>query len=468
MRRFLTRSASPAPAGRPARRGTASTARRLGVAGVAIVTLIAGAPGAVQAAPAEAPAVTGSGGHGPKLRNVGYFTQWGIYGRAFLVKNLDTSGAAAKLTHINYAFGNVNAEGLCASVDVWADYQKVFTAEESVDGVADNWGEPLNGNFGQLLKLKAKHPKLKVNMSLGGWTLSKYFSDAVLTAESRRKLVSSCVDIFIKGNLPSLGPGDAGGPGSGAGVFDGIDLDWEWPNWPGNPGNILRPEDKKNFTLLLTEFRRQLDAYGRTTRKHYELTAFLPANPAAIDAGFEVKKIFKYFDFATVQGYDFHGTWESITNQQSALRRPAGAPDNPDFTASRAINAYTSRGAPSRKLVLGIPYYGQGWTGVQGGGDGLFQPAAGPAPGTWAPGTEDYKKLAQLAAGGTFTVYRDWRAGHAWLFDGTTFWTFDDPVLARQKTWFIRRLDLGGAMVWSLDGDDANATMTKTIAAGLS
>jgi chitinase len=156
-----------------------------------------------------------------------------------------------------------------------------------------------------------------------------------------------------------------------------------------------------------------------------------------------------------------------VTNQQSALRRPAGAPDDPDFTADRAINAWIDRGAPRSKLVLGIPYYGQGWTGVTGGGDGLFQPATGPAPGAFANGVEDYKKLAELAAGDDFTVYRDWRAGHAWLFDGTTFWTYDDPLVVLQKTLYIRRERLGGAMVWSLDGDDANATLTKTIGRGL-
>jgi chitinase len=442
---------------------TTSTARRLGGAGVAL-TMLAALLAAAPAAQAGTVDTQGGEDHG-KLRNVGYFIQWGIYGRSFFVKNLETSGAAANLTHINYAFGNVNAEGLCASVDVWADYQRPVGAEESVDGVADTWGEPLNGNFDQLRKLKAKHPKLKVLISLGGWTLSKYFSDAALTPQSRAKVVASCVDMFVKGNLPSLGPGESGGPGSATGLFDGIDIDWEWPNWPGNTGNVLRPEDKKNMTALLAEFRKQLNAYGRETGKHYLLTAFLPANPAAIDAGWEADKIFRSLDFATVQGYDFHGTWEMVTNQQSALRRPVNSPDNPDFTGNRAIHAWVARGAPSRELVLGIPYYGQGWTGVTGG-NGLFKPATGPAAGTWAPGTEDYKVLATLPGKG-YTVYRDTRNGHAWLFNGTTFWTFDDPSVVQQKTRYIRNNNLGGAMVWSLDADDANATLTKTIAAGL-
>jgi len=436
--------------------------RRKAFARVGVLALTLGL--AITGMPAAAAAHGGPDG----FRRVGYFTQWGIYGRAFDVKNLDTSGAAARLTHINYAFGNVSAEGRCFEAnipgqgDAWADYQRPVPAELSVDGVGDTWGEPLNGNFGQLLALKRKHPHLRVLLSLGGWTWSTYFSNAALP-ENRAAFVSSCIDLFLEGNLPVL-DGGSGGPGSAYGVFDGIDLDWEWPNWPGEPDNVIRPADRENFTALVAEFRRQLDAYGRSVNRKLELSAFLPANPGAIDAGIEVRRVFRNLDFATLQGYDFHGPWETMTNQQSALRRPAAAPPGPDFTVDQTVQAYLSRGAPRRQLVVGIPYFGRGWTGVSGGGDGLFQPSTGAAPGTWEPGSEDYKVLAGLPSAG-YTVHRDFRAGHAWLFNGTTLWTFDDPLVVAQKCLYIRSQRLGGSMVWSLDADDTDATLTRTIAA---
>jgi chitinase len=389
---------------------------------------------------------------------VGYFTQWGIYGRQFPAAKLQTSGAAAKLTHINYAFGNVNADGLCVSADPWADFDTAFTAENSVDGVADEAGQPLSGNLNQLAELKKLNPDLRVLISLGGWTLSKYFSDAVLTKESRKKLIDSCVDLWLKGNVPGRAPGVA------AGIFDGVDLDWEWPGSSGEVGNIIRPEDKQNFTELVKDFRAALTKLGRQTDDYYELTAFIPAAPAKIEAGFEVKKIFKYLDFGTVQGYDFHGSWEARANQQSALRVPKGAPDKPDFSIEGTVNAWLRRGAPAEQLVLGIPYYSQGWTGVSGG---LFGTATGPAPGVHAAGSNDYKVVKDLPSQG-YEVVRDTKAGHTYLYNGETFWTFDDPVQILQKTAYIQAKGLGGAMMWSLDGDDDNASLTKAIDHGLS
>jgi chitinase len=399
-------------------------------------------------------------------RRVGYFAQWGIYARNFKVKNIDTSGQAAKLTHINYAFGNVNEQGRCFMAnqlgqgDAWADYQTRFSAADSVDGVADTFNQPLAGNFNQLKELKAKYPGLKVNISLGGWTWSKFFSNAALPA-NRAAFVSSCIDLFIKGNLPMIGGEPQGGPGSGFGVFDGIDLDWEWPASEGNVGNVVRVEDKANFLALVQEFRSQLNAYGATVGRTYELTAFLPADIAKIDAGIATG-VFNSLTFATVQGYDFYGAWAPQTNHQSQLRNPAAnpAPANQRYSVDGAVQKYLSMGAPANKLVAGLPAYGRGWTGVPNVNNGLYQNGS-PASGTFEAGIEDYDVIKNRPG----TVFRDTANGAVWKYDGSTFWSYDDAQLIQDKGAYVKSQGLGGLMIWSLDGDDG--TLVTAMQTGL-
>ena len=404
---------------------------------------------------------------------VGYFIEWGIYGRNYTVKNVKTSGSADKLTVINYAFGNVapdvNGNVVCKLADDWADYQKPWTADESVTGQEVTWPRPILGNFQQLQALKAQNPDLKVLISIGGWTFSKYFSDAALTKQSREQFVSSCIDLFIKGNIPDPGWGGMGGAGAAAGVFDGIDVDWEWPGSEGNTGNVIRPEDKQNYTKLLQEFRKQLHAYGSgTAHKDYLLTAFLPASSTKIDAGVQVPDVFGALSFGTVQGYDFHGAWESTTNHQSNLRDSPSDPTSPRYSDETVVNEYLGRGAPAKELVVGVPFYSRGWTGVASANHGLYQSSAGPAPGTWEAGVDDYKVAKERLTSGGFTRYEDPAAGAAWLFDGTTFWTFDDPPIMAGKAAYVRKQKLGGVMFWELSGDTPDGELVDAISDGLS
>src|SRR5215218_2444410 len=204
-------------------------------------------------------------------RVVGYYTNWSGYDRNFLVSDLVKNGTAGSLTQINYAFGFLDESGNCYSSDPWAD----------------DPGQALNGNINQLKELKKKFPNLRISISLGGWTGSKYFSDAALTPASRAAHVKSCLDLWLKGNIPGLPAGAA------KGVFDGIDLDWEWPANEGNPGNVIRPEDKQNLAALVHEYRTQLDKLSWPVKGRYNLTAFLPAAPSVIDSGFDVPKLFK-------------------------------------------------------------------------------------------------------------------------------------------------------------------------------
>ena len=390
---------------------------------------------------------------------VGYFIEWGIYGRNYRVKNIVESGSADKLTVINYAFANAapDASGqvVCKLFDEWADYQKPWTAEESVNGQAVTWPNPILGNFQQLKALKELYPNIKVVISIGGWTGSKWFSDAALTEESRKAFVKACVDMFIKGDLPDPGWGGMGGPGAAAGVFDGIDIDWEYPAYPGNPGNIIRSEDTENFTLLLAEFREQLDEIDDDLL----LTVATPAGEARTKI--DLDEIHPYLNFINVMTYDFHGAWDPQTGFLANLYAS-------DISVDSVIKYYLGQDVPANKLVVGMPFYGRGWTGVIDQNHGLFQPATGPAPGTWEAGSEDYKVLNAKFAAGEFARYWNEKAKAAWLFNGTDFWTYDDPQTICYKTAYIRHNRLRGVMFWELSGDTADGQLISAIDKGLS
>ncbi|GII29001.1 glycosyl hydrolase family 18 protein [Planotetraspora mira] len=429
---------------------------------------------------------------GSGYARVGYFVQWGIYGRQYFVRNLDTTGAAAKLTHLNYAFANIDPVNLTClngvtkgttanpqdpnqgdgSGDADADYGRPMSAAQSVDGVGDTGWEALRGNFNQLRKLKAKYPNLKVLISIGGWTYSKYFSDVAATDASRRKFVSSCIDMYIKGNLPVYN--SAGGPGSAAGIFDGIDLDWEWPGSDGHPGNHVSPNDKANNTLLIAEFRRQLDALTTETGKRYQLTAFTPADPAKIAAGWDLPQVAKSLDIFNIQGYDFHGagsdnSWEpGRTGHQGNLYADADDPYSFHFSVENAVNSYLQAGVNPRKLTIGLAYYGRGWQGVADGGrSGEWQAAGGAAPGQFAEeaGTRGYSNLVSGVPG--CTVRHDEQAVATYCFTGNggQWWSFDDAWSIGRKTAWLKSKGLLGAMIWEMSGD--TGSLTTALDAGL-
>ncbi|MFF1874781.1 glycoside hydrolase family 18 protein [Streptomyces sp. CB03911] len=407
--------------------------------------------------------------HAPRLKGqrVGYFTQWGIYS-GFSAKKVQDSGQAGKLTVINYAFGNVSSDGTCFEAnaagvgDAWADYQRPVGAEESVDGVADTAEQPLKGNFNQLRKLKAKNPQLKSVISLGGWSWSKYFSDAALTDASRKKFVASCIDLYIKGNLPQLGSAE-GGTGVGAGAFDGIDIDWEYPGGGGDAGNIVRPEDGRNYTLLMQEFRKQLDALSGRKGPHYLLTAAVASNEGRADQ-LELRKVAKSVDWLNLMTYDLHGSWDTLgpTNHNANLYADKADPatDNKFYSVDRVVQHYLDNGLPADKAVLGVPFYGYGWTGVPAGTrSGLFQPATGLARG----GTLPYNQIKDLPG----KVSYDRQHGATWKYDGTEFWSFDTPELLTRKAEYSRWNDLAGVMAWALDNDDAQGSLVKALDKGL-
>ena len=89
-----------------------------------------------------------------------------------------------------------------------------------------------------------------------------------------------------------------------------------------------------------------------------------------------------------------------------------------------------------------------------------------PAAGTLEAGAEDYHVLATLTEHG-FTRYWDGQAKVPWLFDGTTFWSYEDPKSLKHKTDYVSHHDLGGVMFWELTGDTDDGDLISAIHDGL-
>ncbi|MDX3800205.1 glycosyl hydrolase family 18 protein, partial [Streptomyces sp. AK04-3B] len=371
---------------------------------------------------------------GDKVR-LGYFTEWGIYGRNYNVKNLVTSGSAAKITHINYAFGNVT-NGQCAIGDSYADYDKAFTADQSVSGVADTWDQPLRGNFNQLRQLKAKYPHIKVLWSFGGWTWSGGFAQA---AANPAAFAQSCYNLVEDPRW--------------ADVFDGIDIDWEYPNACGLSCDTSGAAAYKN---LMQALRAKFGA-------NYLVTAATTADGTSggkIDAA-DYAGAASYVNWYNVMTYDFFGAFDADgpTAPHSPLTTYSGIPQA-GFTTADAMAKFKAKGVPASKLLIGIGFYGRGWTGVTQDAPGGT--ATGPAPGTYEQGIEDYKVL-KTSCPATGTI-----AGTAYAKCGSNWWSYDTPATIAGKMAWARNQGLGGAFFWEFSGDTAGGELVSAINSGMS
>jgi len=335
-------------------------------------------------------------------------------------------------------------------------FDRYAAVEKAYPG--DTWDQPLRGNFNQLLQLKEAHPHLITMISVGGWTLSGRFSDVALTQASREKFATSAINFMKRYG------------------FDGVDIDWEYPVGGGLASNVTRPQDKQNYTLLLQELRRQLDAQAAIDGRHYYLTIAAPGGDDKI-ANLEPAGIAAAVDWINVMAYDFAGGWETTTGHHAPLYSPEG-PDAPNpstlWSVDGALNQYLAAGVQPEKLVVGVPFYGRGWVGVPSTNLGLNQSANGLPQGTWESGMFDYWDLMEKITRQpeVYQVYDDTASRSSFLYapnDNRLWVTFDDRFSMQRKVDYIKANQLGGVMFWELSGDtrEPSTSLLEVIHQGL-
>jgi chitinase len=326
--------------------------------------------------------------------------------------------AAKKLTRINYAFANV-ANG------------------KVVEGSAHD-----KENFAILNGLKQQNPDLKILVSVGGWTWSKNFSDASLTRESRKIFIDSAVDFVAKYDL------------------DGLDIDWEYPGLKGDD-NKFRPEDKQNYTLLLKELRLRFNREGPLLHRHL-YTSIATGGRKNFLEHTEMAKVQFYVDSINLMTYDMYGS-DKNTGHHSPLYEN---PDDPKHVSSnKSVHNYLEAGVKPNKIVLGVPFYGKGWTNVAATRNGLFQ------SGTSSHDLHlDYGSIESilLKPGSGYVRYFDYSSDSPYLYNASTqTWVdYEDAESLAHKALYVRDYHLGGIMFWEYTGDPNNVLL-NAIDAGL-
>ncbi|GAB2565432.1 glycoside hydrolase family 18 protein [Spirosoma areae] len=312
--------------------------------------------------------------------------------------------AAEKLTHINYAFVDIKQN-------------RAWLHNLATDST----------NFRKLNNLKLRNPDLKILISIGGWSWSENFSDAVLSDTSRVAFAASAVDIVRKYEL------------------DGIDIDWEYPGMKGED-NVFRPEDKENFTMMFKALRAQLNALKQQTGKDYFVTTALPGFER-IFTHTDMAQVHPYLDYINVMTYD-HFTGGPLAGHHTNLYA-SGKVDN-EQSGDRAIKLYRQAGVPAEKLVLGIAFYGRAWQ-LQTGDPNVYP-----------------RTIAKVERGGGYTFIKDslltnpaykrhWdrRAKAPYLYnaDLKRFVSHDDELSVKEKCHYVKKKGLAGVMFWEYFSD---------------
>nr|CAI5856018.1 unnamed protein product [Callosobruchus analis] len=345
-----------------------------------------------------------------------YFTNWAWYrpgAGKYLPEDIDSN----LCTHIVYGFAVLDYSNLVIKAhDSWADFDNQF--------------------YKRVVGYKSKG--VKVSIAIGGWNDSQgdKYSRLVNNPSARKRFIDNMLKFLEKYN------------------FDGLDLDWEYPKCWQVDCKKGPASDKSAFAALVKELKQAFRPKG------YLLSSAVSPSKTVIDAGYDVPALAENLDWVAVMTYDFHGQWDKKTGHVAPLfYHPED--DVAFFNSNFSINYWISEGVPRRKIVMGMPLYGQSFRLENETNNGLNAPAPGPGeagPYTRAAGFLAYYEICDNIKNKGWTVVQDpLGAMGPYAYKGNQWVSFDDKNMIRKKSEYIRSMDIGGGMIWALDLDDFKA-----------
>ncbi len=307
-----------------------------------------------------------------------------------------------KLTHVNLAFGLIQ------------------------DGLLDM---SRLTNIDCIRRFRSWNPALRIVLSVGGWGAGG-FSTMAMTENGRRTFAASCLAAVEQYGL------------------DGIDIDWEYP-CSDQAGIDADPRDKENYTALLQALR---DALGQNR-----------IVSVAVGAGdyfvrdTEMEKVAQIVDYVQLMTYDMRNGGTTQAGHHAALGSSKG--DDATTSTRYIVDLFHKSGVPLKKLIVGAAFYARHFTGVPDINNGLLQPAG--SVGEYGPDFGDLTEAYRRENG--FTEYWDEDAEAAYLWNGSTFVSFESPEAIRRKCEYVKQKGLLGIMYWE-HGADSTRELLDVIA----
>jgi chitinase len=339
--------------------------------------------------------------------------------------------------------------------------------------------------LGQVAEFKRRHPQVKVMISIVNDCDSNGFAMlALANNELRYKFAKSAVEFLERHHL------------------DGVDLHWEFPNFPSGLFNLRGEYERAGLTKILKSLRsalvenffarQQCEQQQELTRrndhhhhhngnKHHHnnrakhqqpapaghrqpveqhlLTVAIGGQESILRASYELKQLTNLCDWLNVMSYDYFlfKPYLPFTGPNSPLHPIVEHyPILNKLAMSWTVQRLLNEGLDRDKLVVGIPCYARAYR--------LVFHQTTPVPFTLALGTRggqlddqlNYREVVELLARPDTVVEFDERARVPYLLaeSGYVWISFESPQSVREKVRYIADQKLGGYMTWNLNSDD--------------
>jgi chitinase len=262
---------------------------------------------------------------------------------------------------------------------------------------------------------------VRVLLSLGGWGWDEQFASITSKPEAEERYVKAVMTIVDEFD------------------YDGIDLDWEYPD---TKAEVI------GFERLARRFRKDLDGIGKKKGRAMVQTMAASSNPGTL-RWLDKEFLLETMDWINVMTYDFTGDWTDYAGHHSPLfassKQPGGSPRSTEATMKYLLN---DRGLPANRLAVGIPLYGRAF--------GVKEPYASTkgVPKTRKP-QGDYRNLRKLQDEQAWTRRWDDETKSPWLLspDHSMVMGYDDAESVALKTEWASKQGFRGVFFWQLGGD---------------